>query len=60
MRTFIGILGGVAALCGGLAMQSGLGIFAPAPPGQSMALTLFGLALLIVGCVAMWLSLRRR
>ena len=60
MRVFIALLGAVAAFCGGLAMQSGLGVFSPAPAGQSLALTLVGLALFITGCTAMWLSFRRR
>lgn len=59
MRIFILILGAVAALAGGLSMLSGLGILAPAPPAQSLALTLVGVALLITGCIAMWLSARR-
>ena len=53
------ILGAIAALSGGLAMLSGLGAFSEQIEGQSLALTLVGVALLISGCVAMWLSNRR-
>lgn len=59
MRIFILILGAIAALSGGLAMLSGLGAFSAQIEGQSLALTLVGVALLISGCVAMWLSNRR-
>ncbi len=59
MRIFILILGALAALSGGLAMLTGLGIISPAPEGQALALTLVGLALLVTGCLAMWLSNRR-
>jgi hypothetical protein len=59
MRIFIMVLGAIAALSGGLSMLSGLGIVATAPQAQSLALTLVGIALLITGCLAMWLSARR-
>jgi hypothetical protein len=59
MRIFILILGALAALSGGLAMLSGLGFVTPAPQGQSLAFTLVGMALLITGCLAMWLSNRQ-
>lgn len=59
MRIFILIMGAVAALCGGIATLSGLGAFSPPVEGQSLALTLVGVALLVSGCAAMWLSNRR-
>jgi hypothetical protein len=60
MRIFILVLGAVAAISGGVTMLSGLGIITPAPQSQALALTLVGTALLITGCIAMWLSRRRQ
>lgn len=60
MTMFITILGGLAAICGAMATLYGLGAFGAAPAGMSLALTLVGLALLIAGGVAMYLSGRAR
>jgi hypothetical protein len=58
MTMFITLLGGLSLIAGAIVLLYGLGAFGLVPSGMALALTLVGLALMIVGFVGVWLSKR--
>ncbi|MBJ3784839.1 hypothetical protein [Devosia sediminis] len=58
MTMFITLLGGLSLVCGAMVLLYGLGAFGLVPSGMVLALTLVGLALMIVGFAGVWLSRR--